>query len=126
MRTSRNVLLLAVVLLSACQTAPRFVQKGGFLEADGEKVTITTSRCFGYPPAAASDGRQGTARVRVAFDGQGNMVDSAIARSSGHADLDAAALAFVRCAKPMPDSRDAKAGAFNIEIPVTFFLRGGT
>jgi TonB family protein len=100
MRTSRNVLLLAVVLLSACQTAPRFVQKGGFLEADGEKVTITT------------------------FDGQGNMIDSAIARSSGHADLDAAALTFVRCAKPMPDSRDAKAGAFNIEIPVTFFLHG--
>lgn len=123
MRASSSVLLLAV-LLSACQTAPqRFVQKGGFLEADGEKVTITTSRCFGYPPAAASDGRQGTARVRVAFDAQGNMLDSAIARSSGHADLDAAALAFVRCAKPMPDSRDAKAGAFDVEIPVTFFLR---
>ena len=127
MRASNSVLLLALAaLVAACQTTPSGpLHAGGFLDADGGRIVLTTNRCFTYPPAAAAEGRQGTTRVRLAFDAQGQMTEPAIAQSSGHADIDQAALAFVRCAKPSADARELRRGAYSVDVPVTFFLKRG-
>src|SRR5690349_15929636 len=88
-------LVVAILLLAACQTTPSGpLHPGGYLDADGGRIVITSHRCFTYPPAAATEGRQGTTRVRLAVDAQGQMSEPAIAQSSGHGDIDQAALAF--------------------------------
>ena len=127
MRTSASVLLTAcAALLAACQTAPSgTLQPGGYLDAESGRVMLANSRCFTYPPAAVTERRQGTARIRLNFDTRGQMTEPALAQSSGHADLDQAALAFVRCAKPAADERELRGGAYGVDVPVTFFLKRG-
>lgn len=52
-----------------------------------------------YPPGGRGEG---IAHVRFSIDDQGRVLSSALARSSGVAELDEAALALVRRASPVP------------------------
>ncbi|MDX7952270.1 energy transducer TonB, partial [Lichenihabitans sp. Uapishka_5] len=68
----------------------------------------------------ASNGASGTARVAFAVDGGGRVVSASLAGSSGDAGLDAAAVAMVRRASPVPAPPPGLGGRINLTIPVRF------
>lgn len=55
-----------------------------------------------YPVAARGRREEGVVQVSFAIDAAGNVTSVQIARSSGHASLDAEVLALVRRASPVP------------------------
>ncbi len=55
-----------------------------------------------YPAEARAHGEQGTAKVQFLIDRKGNLVQAEITQSSGHAHLDAEALAVLKRASPLP------------------------
>lgn len=55
-----------------------------------------------YPPAARDRGEEGKPVVAFMLDRAGRLVSVSLAKSSGHADLDAETLAMVRRAAPFP------------------------
>ncbi len=55
-----------------------------------------------YPDSAKSRGATGVAVVSFRIDPSGNPIGVSLAKSSGHADLDAETLAMVRRASPFP------------------------
>ncbi len=78
------------------------------------------ARHYEYPPELA--GAQGTVTLRLQIDRTGAMRYSAIEQSSGNALIDAAALAIVRRANPMPPvPADFPPGnLIGILLPITF------
>jgi protein TonB len=69
-----------------------------------------------YPPEAVARGLEGEAILMLRFDADGALIDAQIARSSGHAILDDAALRAVRAAPRLA------AGPREVLFPVTFEL----
>jgi periplasmic protein TonB len=55
-----------------------------------------------YPPGARRRNEEGIAHVRFVIDDRGNVRSAQLVRSSGYAELDAAVLALVRRASPVP------------------------
>jgi protein TonB len=74
-----------------------------------------------YPAAARRRGEQGTAHVRFSIDGAGNVLSAQLARSSGSAELDAAVVALVQRASPVP--APPPGAPHTITAPVRFSLR---
>lgn len=76
-----------------------------------------------YPRIAQMRGWQGTVRVQLELDANGNITQSAIKESSGYEVLDKQALEMVRKATPLPQPPDIlRNRAFSILVPVTFKL----
>lgn len=71
-----------------------------------------------YPPEAVARGLEGEVRVLLTLDAAGRVAEVEIAAGSGHAILDAAALAAVRSL-----GRIADAGPAELILPVVFRLR---
>ena len=69
-----------------------------------------------YPPEAVARGIEGETILLLRFHADGTLLDAKIARSSGHAILDQAALRAVRAAPRMPE------GPREVLFPVTFAL----
>ena len=74
-----------------------------------------------YPDAAKSRGATGVAIVSFRIDGSGNATGISLAKSSGHADLDAETLAMVRRASPFPPPPPGAQTTFS--APVNYNLR---
>ena len=55
-----------------------------------------------YPSAARSRGEEGEVLIHFTVESDGHVIDVAVAKSSGHADLDAAALAMLQGATVPP------------------------
>ena len=72
----------------------------------------------GFKPA--SSGAAGTARVAFAVDRGGRVVSASLAASSGDPQLDAAAVAMVRRASPLPAPPPDLGGRINLTVPVRF------
>ena len=70
-----------------------------------------------YPPEAVARGLEGEAILMLRFDADGALIDAQIAKSSGHAILDAAALRAIRATPRLA------AGPREVLFPVTFALR---
>lgn len=70
-----------------------------------------------YPPEAVLRGIEGEALVQLALDPSGRILSAQLARSSGHAILDEAALRAVRSLKTVPG------GGREAMLPVRFRLR---
>jgi len=68
----------------------------------GGRVLAHLRRHVRYPEAARQAKRQGMVRVRFTLNARGRVLSVRIARSSGHSDLDRAALKAVRSAQPFP------------------------
>jgi periplasmic protein TonB len=66
------------------------------------QVIAHLTRFKRYPLGAETRGAQGTPVVSFALDGGGRVASVALARSSGHSDIDAETLAMVRRAVPFP------------------------
>lgn len=76
-----------------------------------------------YPRVAQLRGWQGTARIELQIDAQGNVTSTRIADSSGFELLDKQALEMVRKASPLPLPPEALRGKdFTIVVPVSFKL----
>ncbi|MGQ7791111.1 energy transducer TonB family protein [Faunimonas sp. B44] len=74
-----------------------------------------------FPAAARARRAEGTAHVRFSIDGGGNVLDVALARSSGVPELDQEVVAMVRRASPVPaPPADAPR---TITAPVRFSIR---
>ena len=77
-----------------------------------------------YPPGAKASGQQGIPKLTFSLGRGGQVLSSRLGGSSGHAALDAEALAMVRRAQPFPafppDVRDASIG---FAVAVDFVIR---
>jgi protein TonB len=78
-----------------------------------------------YPPASARAHEQGTVTLRVLVDPSGIPQRVEIARSSGHARLDAAARDSVMHARFRPVMRNGEAAAAWGLVPIEFHLDRG-
>jgi protein TonB len=76
-----------------------------------------------YPADARAAGREGRVLVLAMIDERGAVVRATLHRSSGHASLDAAAVAAVRTWRYAPAGRNGRAIAYEAVVPVTFRLR---
>ena len=76
-----------------------------------------------YPRIAQLRGWQGTVRVQLELDSNGNITQSSIKESSGFDVLDRQALDMVKKATPLPLPPEVlRNRAFSILVPVTFKL----
>jgi TonB family protein len=66
------------------------------------QVIAHLTRFKRYPLGAETRGAEGTPVVSFSLDGGGRVASVALARSSGHSDIDAETLAMVRRAVPFP------------------------
>ena len=77
-----------------------------------------------YPSAAKAAGEQGTAMLSFTVSRTGHVLSSRLARSSGHADLDAETMAMIRRAQPLPAfPRDIPQASMSFTVPVRFAIR---
>jgi protein TonB len=77
-----------------------------------------------YPAAAREAGEQGTALLTFTVGRSGRVLASHLARSSGHAALDAETMAMIRRAQPLPAfPPEIKQASMSFTIPVRFAIR---
>jgi protein TonB len=76
-----------------------------------------------YPRVAQMRGWQGTTRVELRIDANGNVISSVVSESSGFEVLDKQALEMVRKASPLPLPPETLRGReFAIIVPIAFRL----
>lgn len=73
-----------------------------------------------YPPAAIAEDRQGRVMLRVVVDAHGAAAKVTVLRSSGHEDLDQAAIAAVSQWRFTPARQDNAAVQQTIAVPIRF------
>ncbi|WP_414041719.1 TonB family protein [Acidithiobacillus sp. M4-SHS-6] len=76
-----------------------------------------------YPQSARWEGEEGTVVLRVLVNSSGLPEKITVARSSGYTSLDRAAEKAVQRWRFTPGTRDGKAVAMQVEIPIRFRLR---
>jgi protein TonB len=77
-----------------------------------------------YPPAAKAAGQQGIPKLTFSLGRGGQVLSSRLDGSSGHAALDAEALAMVRRAQPFPAfPPDVKDASIGFAVAVDFVIR---
>ena len=90
------------------------------------QVKLTTALELGkrYPARAQARREEGVVHVSFVIDRQGRLLSSRVQQSSGHALLDAEALALLERAQPFPaPPAELKGPQVTITVPVRFFLR---
>jgi len=121
--TLRSLALpLALAALSVSAAAEGLVVPSTAASApqpDGWKPKMIRGSCYRpeYPLASVRDKETGTTVVRLTVDEKGNVTQTAVARSSGHPRLDAAAADGLSLCKFTP-ARDSAGGA----VPGTALL----
>ena len=89
----------------------------------GSLLTREIAKHKQYPKIAQMRGWQGTVKVELQIDNNGNLVTSSINKSSGFEALDKQALEMVKKASPLPlPPESLRNRQFNILVPVTFRL----
>ncbi|GGC77635.1 energy transducer TonB family protein [Chelatococcus reniformis] len=110
------------------RTAPSATFGAGVKAADipstwKSRLLAHLDRHKGYPAGAA--GAEGISQLTFTMDRAGRLLDFFIARSSGSAALDEAALAMIRRAEPLPAVPvEVSGGVLRLTVPVRFSLRG--
>ncbi len=85
-------------------------------------VAYLTPPLLNYPTASQRLQEEGTVQVRVLVDARGTPQQMALARSSGFARLDDAALATVRATRFKPYTENGVALSFWVVMPLIFEL----
>jgi protein TonB len=89
-----------------------------------DRLAAHLARYKQYPTQAKAAGEQGVAMLSFTVGRHGQVLGSRLARSSGHADLDAETLAMIRRAQPLPSFPPEIAQAsLSFTVPVRFSLR---
>jgi protein TonB len=82
------------------------------------------SRFKRFPPEAQRRGEQGVVQMRITLGRNGEVLAMSMARSSGFADLDDEAEAWIRRATPLPPiPPDIARERVNLVVPLRFTLR---
>lgn len=77
-----------------------------------------------YPPSAQARRQQGVPYVRFTMDRAGRLLASRLERSSGHAALDAEALALLVRAQPLPAlPEDLSGDTLEVVVPIEFYMK---
>lgn len=87
-----------------------------------QRVSAHLERRKRYPSAARSRREEGVVQVRFKFDAGGNILSSQLVRSSGHAALDAEAVALMSRASPIP-APPPDAATRTLTVPIRFNVR---
>jgi protein TonB len=88
------------------------------------RIVAQIERHKTYPEAARMHREKGVVEIAFSLDRQGRVTAHRIARASGYAALDEAAMATVARAQPFPPPPEAMSGdAFNFTVPVQFSIR---
>ncbi|HEY1615590.1 MAG TPA: energy transducer TonB [Rhizomicrobium sp.] len=104
------------------QTGPTTAPDNIFVAAQGIAGTHTTPA---YPPLAVRLNEQGDVRLALEIDINGRVTSAQVVASSGHDELDTAAIAWVEAHwRYRPASRDGKPVPATTEAVVTFRLNG--
>ncbi len=94
------------------------------LKAYMAKVRQKLARHKKYPKAAKSRGLEGIATINFTVNRQGEVINSRLAKSSGHQDLDDEVLALVKRVSPLPPIPPELSQAnINLSVPIQFSLR---
>ena len=89
----------------------------------GVRAITSTHTIPPYPPLGVRLAHEGTTRLKIAVDEQGNVVSAEVVQSSGHDELDIAAVAWVKAHwryQPAMEAGHAVSGT--TEAVVTFRL----
>lgn len=105
--------------------APRSPSTASSSEAAGAKVDVDARPLPDnpppvYPATAVLQGRQGRVMLRVVVDSSGVAVEVTLLRTSGHADLDHAAVEAVRRWRFVPAQQGGRAVTQTIAVPIRF------
>lgn len=82
------------------------------------EVVVALERA--YPPLLRQAGIGGTTYAWISIDERGQVTNAVVSRSSGHEEIDAAALKVARILKFTPAGRKGENVAVMIELPFTF------
>jgi protein TonB len=120
-------LVFVAVVLTACATEEEGVQdtSSDIPHPGFEPPVITNPETpVAYPPGLYEDGVEGSVILHLFVNEDGEIVpdSSRIAESSGHAELDSAALAGVAVMRFAPARRNGSAVATSFLQPVHFRL----
>ncbi|WP_172424183.1 energy transducer TonB [Vandammella animalimorsus] len=101
---------LALAVLAGCASKPDVVTPPSLMYA----------LAVAYPAKALRQGLEGKAIVELHYDAQGQVVQAHIKQSSGHPELDAAALEAAGKARLQPGTRNGRPEAGRVGLPVQF------
>lgn len=97
---------------------------GAALPAYRELLAAHLQRFKQYPSTAKAAGEQGTALLTFTVSRAGRVLSSRLARSSGHAALDAETMAMIQRAQPLPAfPPDISQSSMSVTVPVRFAIR---
>lgn len=77
-----------------------------------------------YPPQALRERREGTVRLQLSIDADGNVVDARVVHGSGSGLLDRAALDNARSWRYQPAEQGGQPVPSKVEVPIDFRLDG--
>jgi periplasmic protein TonB len=89
------------------------------------KVTYAPDPADYYPDSSRRAGEEGRALVKVCVDPRGKIGVVEISATSGHADLDAAAVRYAHAMRFKPATQNGKPVDTCPSLPVKFQLNGG-
>jgi protein TonB len=77
-----------------------------------------------YPAEARAHNEQGVVLISISIGRDGHVIEHHVVRSSGHADLDAEAMAWIERAQPLPafPAGMAQSEIDDLEVPLRFVL----
>lgn len=102
---------------------PPAAQAGGIHSDSWQaRVLARLENYRSYPPGARARREQGVAQLQLRVDRQGRVLSARLQRSSGHGELDQAALATVRRAQPLPPIPPELPAELELLVPVEFFI----
>jgi protein TonB len=88
------------------------------------EISARIERHKAYPPTARSRREKGVVQLAFSLDQEGRVISSRVARTSGFADLDQAAMATIQRAQPFPlPPANMGTAEFNFTVPVKFSIR---
>lgn len=112
--------------VAAAPLAPTPAAAAGPLAVGAElSVSCPERRAPNYPPLSRRLGETGTTLLRVELDEQGQVAAAGVVTGSGHARLDAAALAAVRTWRCTPARSNGQAVRAVALQPFKFQMQGG-
>lgn len=104
-------------------TAPPQAAQAARMRYDGA-LSAHLQKYKHYPPASRSAGEEGVAMLSFTVGRDGQVLSSSIAKSSGSAALDAATLAMIRRAQPLPRfPPEMTQGSLTVTVPIRYSLR---
>jgi protein TonB len=110
---------LPQALTMAVQQAPAArADYGWLIESLGNRLTELKR----YPAGARSNGLEGKVLLRAVIQADGNVTDISVQKSSGHEELDAAAMQTIRDASPLHLRHELGRAQIAITVPLVYKL----